>query len=247
MSTTIYVLLCEDDRYYIGKTERKIEKRIEEHFTNNGSYWTKKYKPIKVVETIKSDDNMDEDKYTKKYMLMYGIEKVRGGSYTEMILPEYKILCLKDELCTIDDLCFRCKRSGHFANECYAKTTIDDVLIEDEKDIWCCEYCNEEFESKAKVEIHEQLCKIETNKSKCLKCGRNGHNIDNCYAKTTVNGWCFISEEKCDRCGRNGHNIDNCYAKNTVNGISTEVVDVVNVVKDVGKAASWLWGKLNGK
>ena len=81
----IYVLLCEGNHYYIGKTERKIEKRIEEHFRTNGSYWTKKYKPLKVVETIQSDDKMDEDKYTKKYMLMYGIEKVRGGSYTEMI------------------------------------------------------------------------------------------------------------------------------------------------------------------
>lgn len=240
--STIYVLLCEDNRYYIGKTERKIEERVKEHFTHNGSYWTKKYKPIKVVEMIPSDDNMDEDKYTKKYMLMYGIEKVRGGSYTEVILPEYKLLCLRDELCTMNDLCFKCMRRGHFINQCYAKTTIDGVLIE-ENDIWCCEYCNEEFESKCKVEIHEKLCKIEKKKSKCLKCGRVGHLANKCYAKTTVNDWCFI-EETCDRCGRNGHNIDNCYAKSTVDGMSTDIVDIV---KDVGKAASWLLGKITGK
>ena len=60
-------------------------------------------------------------------------------------------------------------------------------------------------------------------------------------AKTTVNDWCFMSEEICDRCGRNGHNIDNCYAKSTVDGLSTDIVDIV---KDVGKAASWLWRKL---
>ncbi len=168
--THIYVLLCEGNHYYIGKTERKIEKRIDEHFRTNGSYWTKKYKPLKVVETIQSNDKMDEDKYTKKYMLLYGIENVRGGTYTEMILPEYKLKCLQDELCTIDNLCFRCKRSGHFANQCYAKTTVDGNLIE----------CEDESEDES-----YDLIK---NYTSCNRCGRNGHNIGNCYAKKTVDG-----------------------------------------------------------
>lgn len=33
----IYVLQLEDNRYYIGKTDRPIKDRIEEHFTNNGN------------------------------------------------------------------------------------------------------------------------------------------------------------------------------------------------------------------
>ena len=192
--TTIYVLLCEGNHYYIGKTERKLE-RIKEHFTNSGSYWTKKYKPLKILETIQSNNKMDEDKYTKKYMLLYGIEKVRGGSYTEIILPEYKLKCLQDELCTMNDLCFRCKRTGHFANQCYAKTTVDRDLIE-------CE--DESYDS-----------------------------IEN-----------YTS---CDRCGRNGHSTYQCYAKKTVDGISTDIIDLGNLIKDVGKATSWLWRKFSKK
>ena len=251
----IYVLLCEGNRYYIGKTERNIEERIEEHFRANGSYWTKKYKPLKVVETIQSNDKMDEDKYTKKYMLLYGVDKVRGGSYTEIVLPEYKLKCLQDELCTINDLCFKCKRKGHFANQCYAKTTIYGDLIESEDDVWCCDYCVEVFNSESEAEIHEESCFENFCKRNdlCLRCMRSGHFANKCYAKTTVDGNLIESEtdtdtdseiENCDRCGRNGHSIDDCYAKKTVDGMSTDVVDVVNVVVDVGKAVSWLWGEM---
>lgn len=119
----IYVLLCQEQTYYIGKTERKLE-RIKEHFTGNGSCWTNLYKPIKVVETIYSNDNMDEDKYTKKYMMLYGIQKVRGGSYSQVNLPEYKIKCLQDEFSSVNDSCFKCNKSGHFVNECKEKRAV---------------------------------------------------------------------------------------------------------------------------
>lgn len=195
--SVIYVLLCESNRYYIGKTNRFIE-RIEEHFTNNGSYWTKKYKPLKVIETIETDDKMDEDKYTKKYMLLYGVENVRGGSYTQIVLPEYKLLTLKDELCTMNDLCFRCMRRGHFINNCYAKTTVDGVLIKD-------------------------------------KYG-DGNDDDN------DNGWDkVVVNSKCDRCGRRSHTTDNCYAKKTVDGVSTDLVDTVDIIVNVGNVISSLY------
>jgi hypothetical protein len=45
-----------------------LSTRIEEHFRASGSEWTKKYKPIKVVETKLNADDFDEDKYTKIYM-----------------------------------------------------------------------------------------------------------------------------------------------------------------------------------
>lgn len=42
MSQTIYVLKCEKNKYYIGKTNRPLYNRICEHFSNYGSQWTKK-------------------------------------------------------------------------------------------------------------------------------------------------------------------------------------------------------------
>ena len=89
---TIYILKCEQNRYYIGKTERSLDSRIKEHFLNNGSEWTRKYKPIKLIDTIQNADDFDEDKYTKIYMKKYGINNVRGGSYTQINLPEYSII-----------------------------------------------------------------------------------------------------------------------------------------------------------
>ena len=46
MSLYIYVLLLEENKYYIGKSNN-IDNRLESHFNGNGSAWTKKYKPIK--------------------------------------------------------------------------------------------------------------------------------------------------------------------------------------------------------
>jgi hypothetical protein len=88
---------------------------------------------MKVVEVKKFADEFDEDKYTKMYMKKYGIDRVRGGSYTQMNLPEYSKQTLEKELCSASDLCFRCNRPGHFANKCYAKTKIDGAPVADEK------------------------------------------------------------------------------------------------------------------
>ncbi len=57
----IYILLLEKNKYYIGKSQN-IVSRIENHFASNGSQWTKKYKPLKVVEILYNCDDYEEDK-----------------------------------------------------------------------------------------------------------------------------------------------------------------------------------------
>ncbi len=192
---TIYVLLCEKGRYYIGKTNRPLQERIEEHFDMYGSEWTSKYKPVKVVEQIDNADEFDEDKFTKIYMKKYGIDKVRGGTYTQMELPKYSLLTLEKELCNADNLCFRCNRSGHFADTCYASTKADGTPIDDddsddsEDDVWCCEYCEKEFVSENEVLQHEKRCKYNyRNKRVCYRCGRPGHYTNECYANYHIDG-----------------------------------------------------------
>jgi hypothetical protein len=115
--TTVYVLKLEKGKYYVGET-RNQKRRIIEHFSNNGSVWTKKYKPLEIIETIPDCDRFDEDKYTKMYMQEYGIDNVRGGSYTQMFIGKEQRKLLQKEFQTARRACFKCGKEGHFAKEC---------------------------------------------------------------------------------------------------------------------------------
>ena len=114
---TIYILQLEHNKYYVGKT-KNINKRILNHFANNGSEWTKKYKPIEIIDTFKSNDIFDEEKHTLLTMDKYGIDNVRGGSYSKIELSELEKDKIKQILNSINDKCFKCNTKGHYANEC---------------------------------------------------------------------------------------------------------------------------------
>ena len=115
----IYVLLLVQGKFYIGKTHNP-NFRIESHFNNNGSSWTSKYKPIRLIELIEGD-NFDEDKYTLKYMEKEGIENVRGGTFCELTLSSTTISIIKKMIQSTTDKCYNCGKSGHFSNECKSK------------------------------------------------------------------------------------------------------------------------------
>lgn len=117
----IYVLKCEKGKFYIGKTkDQNLLSRIVAHALEYGSEWTKKYTPLDVVEVIKNCNGFHEDMYTKMYMAKYGIENVRGGTYTTIEIEPETIEFLEDELAGAQDLCLRCGNSGHFIADCYA-------------------------------------------------------------------------------------------------------------------------------
>lgn len=119
---TIYVLLLENDKYYIGKTQN-IDFRLDNHFNSDGSVWTSKYKPLKLVEKIDNCEDFDEDKYTLKYMNMYGIDNVRGGGFCQLKLSNENYTTLNKMLNNNNNKCFICGDSNHFVKECYKKGT----------------------------------------------------------------------------------------------------------------------------
>ena len=115
--TSIYVLRLLSNKFYVGKSTN-IQNRLANHFSNKGSAWTKKYKPLEVVEIMHSADPFDEDKKVKQYMMKHGIESVRGGSYSKIILSPLEINFINRELRTAMDMCFKCGNKGHFESQC---------------------------------------------------------------------------------------------------------------------------------
>ena len=116
----IYILLLEQQKYYIGKTNIPIF-RIKDHFnqdSQNGAAWTRKYKPVEVEKIIPNCDNFDEDKITKIYMKKHGINNVRGGSYVKISLDQNQITFLEKEIFAAENSCFHCGQIGHFIATC---------------------------------------------------------------------------------------------------------------------------------
>jgi len=178
--STLYVLQLEDGKYYVGKTDN-VQKRFEQHKSGfGGSQWTKLYKPIKIEKTQQITSIHDENNITKDYMKKYGIENVRGGSYTQVELEDYQYECLKYEIRCISDCCFKCGRTDHFAKDCKEEVAYGEDMV------WVCDKCSLEFETQQDCEEHEKTCK--KSKPICSRCGRFGHSLATCFARSHING-----------------------------------------------------------
>jgi predicted GIY-YIG superfamily endonuclease len=126
----IYILRLRAGKYYIGKT-KNVDKRWAEHIAGCGSGWTKKYPPVSLVKSVVSTSQFDEDRYVKEYMEKYGIENVRGGTYSNVVLDANCIAVLEKEIRHSNNLCVRCGRDTHFVKDCYATTDSDGEVIKE--------------------------------------------------------------------------------------------------------------------
>ena len=119
--TTIYKLNLENGKKYVGKTT-DVDRRMDQHFSGNGSKVTKKFKPIdgKIIDEVPgffSDDV--EQEYTEDYIEKYGYNNVRGGYYTNSQTLEKnnkkQYVTKKKQV-----KCYKCGKYGHYANQCYS-------------------------------------------------------------------------------------------------------------------------------
>jgi hypothetical protein len=189
----IYSLKCEQNKYYVGRTNN-VDIRYQQHLNGEGSQWTRKYKPISILNTYSSNSPFDEDKTTKELMVNYGIDNVRGGSYVTDFIPDDIKKVLQKELWACMNYCVRCGKPDHFIDQCKSRKDVNGTKLE----------------SKYKPKIKKNQDKPTVNQ--CKKCGRFGHVKKDCYATTKLDG-STIKIKKCSRCGRAGHLKKDCYAK----------------------------------
>ena len=196
----IYILKLREGKYYIGKT-KNVEKRFNEHIAGNGSGWTKKYKPISLIKSIVSTSYFDEDKYVKEYMAKYGIENVRGGTYSNIDLDANCISVLQKEIRHSKNLCTRCGRDTHFIKDCYAKTDSNDNIIVDAK--------SKEKDTVSKYNKIKYAYKA--NNKESSEDDDNDNDNDDEYLNVKNKKNVRKPLKPCDICGLKGHREVNCY------------------------------------
>jgi len=104
-------------KWYVGITEN-LDDRYEQHRIGRGAEWTKLYPPVEIDDHMCSLDPFVEDLWTKRYMMMYGTDNVRGGSYVRIILPPEQHISLLQEFRTAANQCSKCGSPYHFTTRC---------------------------------------------------------------------------------------------------------------------------------
>lgn len=93
----LYVILLQNDKIFLHLSRDVSEDQIMVEASALFDF-VKKNPPVRILETITIDNTFLIDYHVKKHMDCFGIDNVRGGSYSDEILPEYLVKALHHEL-----------------------------------------------------------------------------------------------------------------------------------------------------
>jgi hypothetical protein len=152
----IYLIHLEQRKYYVditNDTAKKWQQYLDGTNTSGGQ-WTKVYLPIKMSVIATAASPTDLNNHVKTMMLKYGINNVRGGSYTKFHLEPIVVAILYKELETAVDRCYNCGRTGHYASSCKHR--------------------------QQNTYTTPKLANKQLTVKKCSQCGLPGHNKRSC-------------------------------------------------------------------
>lgn len=232
--SSVYTLLLKQNKFYVGYTERLVDKRFIEHFNNDGSKWTIKYPPVEVLNIVPGTKK-DENRITLETMDKYGWWNVRGGSWCKVEMNS----------CPKALLDFKGIKINKFNKKKYWNEEEDNQLYKELQHGLVTDKIAEIHERSIK-DVHDRifslaytfyLCKnskiINEIKSKIPNKQQRGYDqkVDFLYKDYVcrmfkVSGSDFESflnrKEKeykeCQRCGRNNHSKENCFASTYITG-----------------------------
>ena len=98
---SVFVLELQGGTYLVGQTRLKqftFKDILQSSINPLATNWLTIHRPIKVYAVYYDCTLFDEDKYVKSYMLHYGMDNVRGGSYPMTILDPLLRRLLEHEL-----------------------------------------------------------------------------------------------------------------------------------------------------
>jgi predicted GIY-YIG superfamily endonuclease len=172
----LYVLKLQEDKYYVG-ISIDIKKRMKEHESRlgRGSEWTRKYPIVEKLYHRPLINEFEEDQEVKKLMAEYGIDNVRGGTYSMINIRPEQYNLLQREIWHAKGLCTTCGSSNHFSKN--------------------CRKINKTY--KRRKNIPHTL-------SPCSQCGSSNHHASKCLSRAPVraNG---DKISPCARCGSMNH------------------------------------------
>lgn len=122
-SPGIYALQDASGRIYVGKSNDRAA-RIRQHQAGQGTAFLSGPLTELPLSTLGSQHDLEswERNETLSQMHLKGIDQVRGWMFAAQTLPPIDRRQAYQQVCEKFDLCRKCGRHTHFANECRARS-----------------------------------------------------------------------------------------------------------------------------